>query len=77
VNKLASQLGKLAAGVPKVYTAAELERRKKRLAEGRKKRWVSKAINSICDEKAKRKNDSHVNDAKAYALAGVRKKGKG
>jgi hypothetical protein len=39
MNRAASQLGKLAAGKPKTYSAAEIERRKKRLAEARLKRW--------------------------------------
>lgn len=38
-NPAAVALGKLASGKPKNYTAAELARRKKRLAEARKKRW--------------------------------------
>lgn len=39
MNKAAQKLGRLARGVPKNYTAAELARRKKRLADGRLKRW--------------------------------------
>jgi hypothetical protein len=42
VNKAASELGKLGRGVPKNYTTAELERRRKRLAAARKKRWPKK-----------------------------------
>ncbi len=41
-NPAAQALGRLAAGVPKTYTAAELARRKKRLAEARKKRWPTR-----------------------------------
>jgi hypothetical protein len=32
-------LVRLARGVPKTYTAEEIERRRQRLAEARKKRW--------------------------------------
>lgn len=39
MNKAAQALGRRARGVPKKFTAAELARRKKRLAEARKKRW--------------------------------------
>jgi hypothetical protein len=39
MNLAAQALGRMARGVPKRYTAAELARRKKRLAEARKKRW--------------------------------------
>ena len=39
MNKAAQSLGRLAKGVPKNYTAAELARRKKRLADARLKRW--------------------------------------
>jgi len=39
MNKDAQKLGRLARGVPKNYTAAELARRKKRLADARLKRW--------------------------------------
>lgn len=39
MNKAAQTLGRLAAGKPKNYTAAELARRKKRLADARLKRW--------------------------------------
>jgi len=42
MNKAAQQLGRLAAGKSKNYTAAELARRKKRLADARKKRWPTK-----------------------------------
>ena len=38
-NPAAVALGKMAKGVPKNYTAAELARRKKRLADARLKRW--------------------------------------
>ncbi len=41
-NSHASALGKLAKGKPKSFTHAELERRKKRLAEVRLKRWPKK-----------------------------------
>ncbi len=39
MNKAAQALGRMAAGKPKNFSAAELERRKKRLAEARQKRW--------------------------------------
>jgi hypothetical protein len=39
MNLAAQTLGRLAAGIPKHYTRAELARRKARLAEARKKRW--------------------------------------
>jgi hypothetical protein len=42
VNKDAQRLGRLARGKPKRFTAAELDRRKKRLAEARKTRWAKK-----------------------------------
>jgi hypothetical protein len=42
ISKAASALGRLARGVPKTYTDEERERRRKRLAELRKKRWVPK-----------------------------------
>lgn len=42
MNKAAQALGRLAAGKPKRYTAAELARRKKRLADARLKRWPTK-----------------------------------
>jgi hypothetical protein len=32
----------MAAGKPKHYSAAEIKKRKKRLAEARKKRWAKK-----------------------------------
>jgi len=41
-NPAAVALGKLAAGVPKVYSKAELKRRAARLTEARKKRWPAK-----------------------------------
>jgi len=39
VNRAAQALGRLGRGKPKSYTAAELARRKKRLADARLKRW--------------------------------------
>jgi len=39
MNKAAQTLGKMAAGKPKNFSTEELARRKKRLAEARKKRW--------------------------------------
>lgn len=39
-NPAAQALGRLAKGVPKTFTAAELARRKARLAAARKKRWA-------------------------------------
>jgi hypothetical protein len=41
-NGAARALAKLARGVPKSYSKAERERRRKRLAEARKKRWPKK-----------------------------------
>ena len=38
---VASLLGSMGKGKPKNYSKAEIERRKKRLAEGRKKREVT------------------------------------
>jgi hypothetical protein len=40
MNRAAQKLGRLARGKPKRYSSAEIARRKKRLAEARKKRWV-------------------------------------
>jgi hypothetical protein len=42
MNKAAQSLGRLARGVPKNYSRAEIARRTKRLAEARKKRFASK-----------------------------------
>jgi hypothetical protein len=42
MNKAAQSLGRLARGVPKKYSSAEIQRRTKRLAEARKKRWAKK-----------------------------------
>jgi hypothetical protein len=39
MNRAAQALGRRAKGVPKNYSAAEIERRKKRLAEASKLRW--------------------------------------
>ena len=39
MNRAAQALGRLGRGKPKNYTAAELARRKKRLADARLKRW--------------------------------------
>jgi len=39
MNKNASELGKLAKGVPKRLSKAEIKRRILRLAEARKTRW--------------------------------------
>jgi hypothetical protein len=40
MNHAAQALGRLAKGVPKQFSSAELERRKKRLAEARANRWL-------------------------------------
>ena len=40
MNKHAQALAKLGKGVPKHYSAEELEIRKARLSEARKKRWI-------------------------------------
>jgi hypothetical protein len=42
MNRAAQALGRLAKGVPKTYTAEELERRKQRLVAARAKRWHKK-----------------------------------
>lgn len=42
MNKAAQRLGRMAAGKPKDFSAAELERRRERLAAARKKRWPKK-----------------------------------
>lgn len=39
MNRDAQRLGRLGRGKPKRFSQAELERRKKRLAEARKLRW--------------------------------------
>jgi hypothetical protein len=39
MNKHASILGKMAKGKPKNYSQAERDRRRRRLADVRKKRW--------------------------------------
>ena len=46
MNKAAQTLGRLAKGVPKNYTAAELARRKKRLSDARLKRWKNPAASA-------------------------------
>ena len=43
VNKAAQALGKLAAGKPKNFSAAERKRRAERLAAARAKRWPRKS----------------------------------
>jgi hypothetical protein len=40
MNKAASELGKMAKGVPKHLSKAERKRRSLRLADARKKRWL-------------------------------------
>ena len=50
MNRAAQALGRRAKGVPKNYSAVELEIRKKRLAEARLKRWAGhkkKAKNEV------------------------------
>lgn len=51
MNPYAQALGRLAAGKPKNYSKAERERRRKRLAEARKKRWPTKESRELyeCD----------------------------
>ena len=44
MNKAASALGKMAAGKPKHFSAAECERRRERLAAARKTRWPAAAL---------------------------------
>ena len=51
MNKAAQALGKLAAGKPKNFSAAELARRKKRLAAARAKRWPKKDASSSNTDK--------------------------
>lgn len=43
MNKAAQQLGRMAKGVPKKLTKAEISRRKQRLAAARKLRWAKPA----------------------------------
>ena len=43
-NPAAVSLGKLARGVPKSFTQAELDRRRKRLADARVKRWPKRKV---------------------------------
>lgn len=38
-SEAASALGRMARGVPKQFSAAEIELRRRRLAEARKARW--------------------------------------
>ncbi len=40
MNRAAQALGRLARGIPKNYTSAELSERTKRLKEARAKRWA-------------------------------------
>ena len=47
MNKIAQALGRMARGVPKTYTAAELARRRQRLAAARAKRWPNKGGQSF------------------------------
>jgi hypothetical protein len=42
MNHAASTLGKMARGKPKKYSTEELQKRAKRLAEARKRRWPEK-----------------------------------
>jgi len=43
MNKAAQKLGRMAKGVPKELTDAEIDRRKQRLADARKLRWAKPA----------------------------------
>lgn len=57
MNKAAQKLGKLAAGKPKHFSAAEIKRRKKRIAEARKKRWPKHRAKSESEKtRAEHKN---------------------
>lgn len=47
VNKAAQALGKMAAGKPKNFSAAERKRRADRLAAARVKRWPSKSNTGV------------------------------
>lgn len=40
MNKNAQALGRMAKGKPKNYSPTEIDRRKKRLVEARKRRWA-------------------------------------
>jgi len=40
IQKAASLLGKMAKGKPKNYSEEEIEKRRKRFTEARKKRWI-------------------------------------
>jgi len=49
MNKAAQALGRMAKGVPKKLTKAEINRRKQRLAGARKLRWAKPANDKLCD----------------------------
>jgi len=42
VNRAAQALGRMAKGVPKIYSAEQIAERTKRLAAARAKRWPKK-----------------------------------
>jgi hypothetical protein len=46
LNRAAQALGRLAKGVPKQFSREEIERRSKRLAAARLKRWPKKVVQS-------------------------------
>jgi hypothetical protein len=60
MNRAAQALGRRAAGVPKNYSAAEIELRKKRLAEAGKLRWKGHV------KKAKKNVASHLSGYADY-----------
>ena len=49
MNKAAQALGRMAKGVPKKLTKAEINRRKQRLAGARKLRWAKPANAKLCN----------------------------
>lgn len=68
VNKAAQALGKLAAGKPKNFSAAERKRRANRLAAARAKRWPRKSNTSVCGpspQRAQGTQDSLVGEVKS------------
>lgn len=48
ISRAARALCRLARGVPKSYSADEIERRRERLAEARKRRWPKKTNIAPC-----------------------------
>lgn len=60
MNKAAQQLGRMARGKKKNLSPQEIERRTKRLADARKKRWPAKdGISSANAEVSDAKRSEH------------------